>query len=412
MESVSRWRAPAAAFLASQCITLLGSAAVQMAIAWYAAVETSSGAWAAAMLAAGFVPQMAISPFAGALIDRHGSRKAAVIVADAVSAVAAAVLAVLVTTVSGSSFVLAALAVGAALRSACAGVQMPAVQSAVPLLVPETALMRYNGIASTVQGIVQFAAAPLAALVLAFGGMAAVMALDVLTAAAAICVLACAVSIPDRAPAHAGTEREDSASAATRLFADAGAGLRYVRARRDVAFLLAVYGAFVLLSVPSGFFVPLLMERAFEASYIALAAAEALGCASMAAGGAVLAACASKAEKAALPAGLAMYGAGSIGIGLATGYPAFLVSLAVLSAAILFVQAAVVARLQACVDSDMTGRVFGLMGSMYAGFVPLASVVFGPCADIAPAWVLPAACGAAIVVLGTVSLRPHAKPHA
>ncbi len=40
MESVSRWRAPAAAFLASQCITLLGSAAVQMAIAWYAAVET------------------------------------------------------------------------------------------------------------------------------------------------------------------------------------------------------------------------------------------------------------------------------------------------------------------------------------------------------------------------------------
>ncbi len=332
--------------------------------------------------------------------------------ADAVSAVAAAVLAVLVTTVSGSSFVLAALAVGAALRSACAGVQMPAVQSAVPLLVPETALMRYNGIASTVQGIVQFAAAPLAALVLAFGGMAAVMALDVLTAAAAICVLACAVSIPDRAPAHAGTEREDSASAATRLFADAGAGLRYVRARRDVAFLLAVYGAFVLLSVPSGFFVPLLMERAFEASYIALVAAEALGCASMAAGGAVLAACASKAEKAALPAGLAMYGAGSIGIGLATGYPAFLVSLAVLSAAIPLVQAAVVARLQACVDSDMTGRVFGLMGSMYAGFVPLASVVFGPCADIAPAWVLPAACGAAIVVLGTVSLRPHAKPHA
>lgn len=154
------------------------------------------------------------------------------------------------------------------------------------------------------------------------------------------------------------------------------------------------------------------MERAFEASYIALAAAETLGCASAAAGGAVLAACASKAEKAALPAGLAMYGAGSIGIGLATGYPAFLVSLAVLSAAIPLVQAAVVARLQACVDPDMTGRVFGLMGSMYAGFVPLASVVFGPCADIAPAWVLPAACGAAIVVLGIVSLRPHAKPHA
>ena len=72
MRSASKEKGVPAPFLTSQCVTLLGSAAVQMAVAWYAAVETSSGAWAAAMLVAGFVPQMAVSPFAGALIDRFG----------------------------------------------------------------------------------------------------------------------------------------------------------------------------------------------------------------------------------------------------------------------------------------------------------------------------------------------------
>lgn len=38
------WKLVAAAFLASQCLTLVGPSAVQMAIAWYVAVETSSGA--------------------------------------------------------------------------------------------------------------------------------------------------------------------------------------------------------------------------------------------------------------------------------------------------------------------------------------------------------------------------------
>lgn len=92
------WKLVAAAFLASQCLTLVGSSAVQMAIAWYVAVETSSGAWAAAMLVAGFVPQMAVSPFAGAWIDRRGFRKAAIIAADAVSAATALALAVFLAT--------------------------------------------------------------------------------------------------------------------------------------------------------------------------------------------------------------------------------------------------------------------------------------------------------------------------
>lgn len=247
MRSASKEKGVPAPFLTSQCVTLLGSAAVQMAVAWYAAVETSSGAWAAAMLVAGFVPQMAVSPFAGALIDRFGSRKTAIVVIDAASAAAAA-LALFLTTGSQGTAVLALLAVGSALRSVCAGVQMPAVQSAVPLLVSEASLTRYNGIASAVQSLAQFAAAPLAAFVLAFGGMAAVMALDIATAVVAIGVLAFVVKIPDAASA-----RTEDAPAAPGLFADVREGLRYARENRSVALVLGFYGAFMFLSVSAGF---------------------------------------------------------------------------------------------------------------------------------------------------------------
>ena len=42
------WRRRVLLFLTSQCITLFGSTLVQMALVWYAAMETASGGWVAA----------------------------------------------------------------------------------------------------------------------------------------------------------------------------------------------------------------------------------------------------------------------------------------------------------------------------------------------------------------------------
>ena len=400
------WKVVAAAFLASQCLTLVGSSAVQMAIAWYVAVETSSGAWAAAMLVAGFVPQMAVSPFAGAWIDRRGFRKAAIIAADAVSAATALALAVFLATSFGDTAALVALAAASSIRSLCAGLQMPAVQSSVAILVPEEALLRYNGIVSAVQNVAQFAAVPLAALTLSFGGISSAMLLDVVTAAVAVGVLAVAVKLP-RVEATSRALSQEKAG----LFEDVREGARYARNERAVGFVLASYGAFIFLSVPSGFLVPLLMERAFDASYAMLAFAEGAGCFSMVVGGVVLAAFADRMKGVALPLGLITYGAGSMGVGLATGCPLFLVDLVVLSAAISLVQAAVTAHLQSFVDAAMMGRVFGFMGSMYAGLMSLGSLLFGLLADGAPAWTLPTLCGAAVALFGVMFLPRMISSH-
>lgn len=399
------WKLVAAAFLASQCLTLVGSSAVQVAIAWYVAVETSSGAWAAAMLVAGFVPQMAVSPFAGAWIDRCGFRKAAIIAADAVSAATALALAVFLATSFGDMAALVALAAASSVRSLCAGLQMPAVQSSVAILVPEEALLRYNGIVSAVQNVAQFAAVPLAALALSFGGISSAMLLDVVTAAVAVGVLAVAVKLP-RVEATSRALSQEKAG----LFEDVREGVRYARNERAAGFVLASYGAFIFLSVPSGFLVPLLMERAFDASYVMLAFAEGAGCFSMVVGGVVLAAFADRMKGVALPLGLITYGAGSMGVGLATGCPLFLVGLVVLSAAIPLVQAAT-AHLQSFVDPAMMGRVFGFMGSMYAGLMPLGSLLFGLLADGAPAWTLPTLCGAAVALLGVMFLPRMISSH-
>ena len=37
----------------------------------------------------------------------------------------------------------------------------------------------------------------------------------------------------------------------------------------------------------------------------------------------------------------------------------------------------------------MQGRVFGLMGAMYSGFLPIGMAVFGPMADVIPLqWIM------------------------
>ena len=52
-------------FLTSQCITLFGSTLVQLALVWYAAMETSSGSWVAAFTVCAYLPQFLISFLGG-----------------------------------------------------------------------------------------------------------------------------------------------------------------------------------------------------------------------------------------------------------------------------------------------------------------------------------------------------------
>ena len=56
----------------------------------------------------------------------------------------------------------------------------------------------------------------------------------------------------------------------------------------------------------------------------------------------------------------------------------------------------------------MQGRVFGLMGAMYSGFLPVGMAIFGPLADMLPLQWIMVGSGIALVLV-TVYLQVKSK---
>ena len=85
------WQRKIILFLTSQCITLFGSTLVQMALVWYAAMETSQGIWVAAFSICSYFPQFILSFVGGVWADRY-PRKILIIGADTLIAFATLVM--------------------------------------------------------------------------------------------------------------------------------------------------------------------------------------------------------------------------------------------------------------------------------------------------------------------------------
>lgn len=185
----STWKKKVILFLASQYISLFGSSLVQMAMIWYVTLQTSSGVWVTVLTVCSFIPQMIISFFAGVWADYY-NRKVLIIVSDSTIAISTLVLILFMMSSNGTTSELIAISVISVIRSLGSGVQTPAVNAMIPQLVPEEHLMRFNGINSSLQSIVQFIVPIVAAAILGFGNkINQVLLIDVFTAIIAIVLL-------------------------------------------------------------------------------------------------------------------------------------------------------------------------------------------------------------------------------
>ena len=117
----------------------------------------------------------------------------------------------------------------------------------IPQLVPENALMRYNGINATMQSIVQFISPAAAGLILTSATLQRALAVDVFTAIVGISLL-CFVAIPKQKM----QKRERS------VFDDMKTGIQYAFSDKTIGTLLIIYGIFILLCVPAGFMLSLI----------------------------------------------------------------------------------------------------------------------------------------------------------
>lgn len=130
-----------------QALSLIGSSAVQFALIWWLAKESGSAIVLSIAGLVAFLPMLIIGPFAGVWVDRL-RLKSVVIVADAFMGVCAALFALLLL-VGKPSYELAYLVIF--LRSVGSAFHSPAIQKTVPMLVPETELVRANGVVQLMQ---------------------------------------------------------------------------------------------------------------------------------------------------------------------------------------------------------------------------------------------------------------------
>ena len=388
------WQKRGLLFLISQCITLFGSTLVQMALVWYAAMQTSSGAWVAAFTVCSYLPQFLISFVGGVWADRN-HRKKLIIGADMLIAFATFLMVLAIPYISSEPALLGGLLIMSAVRSLGAGIQTPAVNAVIPQLVPEEHLMRYNGIHASMQAIVNFAAPAAAGAVFAISTLQATLMIDIATAILGTGLLSC-LALP----------RQPISARRAGAFSDIKIGIRYAFSDRLIGKLLIVYGLFTFFCVPAGYLAGLFVRRVFGDTYWYLTAAEMVGFAGMMIGGVVMSTWGGfKSRGKTLSAGLLAFGSLAIGMGLSRNFILYLGLMAFYGAALTMVQTATTTMLQEKTGASMQGRVFGLLGTMYSGFLPVGMAVFGPLADILPLQWIMIGSGAALILIAGITYK-------
>ena len=383
------WKRKAILFFVSQGISLFGSTLVSFALVWYVTLKTSSGAWVAALTVCSLLPQTLISFISGAWADRY-SKKMLIILSDAAIAVATLALALLLPFLKNDGFVLTALLIAAALRSVGAGIQLPAVNAMTPHLVPQEHLMRINGANATLQSAIQFAAPAAAGAILSLSSLRSTLFVDIGTAAAGIGLLAC-LSLP---AVNISSESQPSG------WTDIKSGFQYLGTNRFLLTLMLLFGAFIFLSVPGGFLASLLVTRTYGGSYFSLTLTELFGFAGMAAGGLLLSVWGGFPNRVkTLLCALFLCGVFTAGLGAVHNFYLYLAIMVFLGAAITISQTAVTTLIQERIELNLQGRVFGLMGAVYSGFLLFGMTLFGPAADSVSLSLLMILTGVALALL-------------
>lgn len=168
-----------------QFISLISSSAVNFAIIIWLSLETGSAEVLAFAAIAGLLPQAVIGPFAGVYIDRW-DRKKTMIFADGFVAFCTLIMSVSFYLGHESLWLIYTML---GLRSVGSAFHMPAMQAAIPMLAPQSELLRIAGINQIIQSVSSIAGPALGALAIGFLSIGNVLLLDIVGALVAITAL-------------------------------------------------------------------------------------------------------------------------------------------------------------------------------------------------------------------------------
>ena len=365
MKKDNLWKKKAVAFITSQAVSLFGSSIVQMAIVWYVTMQKSSGIWLTILTLSSFLPQMIISPFAGVWADRYNKKKI-IILADVLIATSTLILAIFLQINNLANTSLIAIVVVSIIRSIGTGIQTPTVNSMIPLLVPEDKLMKFNGINSSIQSVIQFASPLVAGGILVLGSISNILFIDVITAVIGVSILSF-IKIEQKSV----QKIEEKASTINEI----KEGIRFSISDKLIGKLLLIYGIFIFLSVPSSFMSSLIITRNFGQDYMYLSICETIGFVGMFLGGLLLGTWGGfKNRNKTLTLGMILYSIFAIGLGLVTQYWMFVALIFFISFSIPIIQTTTMTMLQEKVQIEMQGRIFSLLNAIFSGLMPLVLI--------------------------------------
>lgn len=351
---MNNWKRTFIIIWSGQFFSTLSSSIVGFAVVFWLSIKTGSPEVLASAMIAVLLPFIILGLFTGVYVDRW-DRKRTMILADSFVALCSAALGLLFYLEMTPLWLIYLLL---ALRSAGSAFHMPAMQASVPLLAPESELMRIAGINQMIQSISNIAGPALGAVLISFLSMTYVMMFDVLGAAIA-CTSLLFVKIPN-------PEKKEDVE--PNVWLEVKEGVRHLFMNRGITYLMVSVIGITFFIVPIAALYPLMTTSYFGGNAYQMGLVETAWGIGMLIGGAVLSLKFMKTANKVLSMNIVAMGLGitywAMGILPTSGFALFVVLTALSGIAGSIYWSSFTVILQTKIDPAALGRVFSIYDSI------------------------------------------------
>lgn len=348
------WKKKFIIIWSGQIFSILSSAIVGYSVMFWLSIETKSAEVLAYAVLAILLPQALLGPVAGVYVDRW-KRKLTMIAADGFVALCSLILGGLFYFDMAELWLIYILL---ALRSIGNAFHSPAMQAAIPMLAPESELMRIAGVNQALQSVSNIAGPALGALMITSLNMTMVMLVDVVGAIIA-CTALMFVFIPD-------PERKEQTEKRGVLH-EMYTGLREVQKHPGLSWLMTISVMVTFFLMPVAVLFPLMTVTHFGGGTFQMSLVETVWGSGMLAGGLILGVWKIKARKVLL----INFSYLALGIYLlisgllpSDAFTIFVCLTVIGGLSTPFYSGPFTSLLQTYIDHSALGRVFSLFGSL------------------------------------------------
>ncbi len=359
------------AIFTTQSISLLGSQIVQFSLVWWLTKTSGSASILALASIMALLPQVFLSPIAGAYVDRL-NRRLIMIAADTLIALMVLVIAALyafgVIQVWHIYALMFLRAVGGAFHN-------PAMQASTTLMVKKENLSRIAGLNQAMFGLVNILAPAIGALLFEFWPLQNVLMIDVCTAAVAVLILV-ATKIPQ--------PRRDAGDAMKSLTSDIMEGVKYLLHWKGGLYLILGAVLVNLFFVPAVSLTAILVQRFFGGEALQYATIESMLGIGMVVGGLSLGVWGgfkSKVKTALLALVVAGVGSAAVGLMPSSGFLLTVACFFVIGLMLPLINGSIFSLLQSIIPPELQGRILTIVIATSSAMAPIGLSVAGPVSD-------------------------------